>query len=177
MVQLSDISSSNPTEPIPASVSFVDENFVHDHTYTIRGQKVMLDRDLAAIYGYETRRLNEQVKHNLAKFDGEDFMFQLTEEEFGCLMSNISTSNRGGVRKLPFAFTEQGIYMLMTVLKGDLATQQNRALVRTFKKMKDYVIDHQGLLGEREYVQLSMSVAENAQEMVRLSVQHWLLSA
>ena len=79
----------------------------------------MLDRDLAEIYGYETKRFNEQVKNNIERFD-EDFRFQLTDEEIYNLRSKISTSSWGGTRYKPYAFTEQGIYMLMTVLKGDL---------------------------------------------------------
>ena len=172
MAQHSVDRSADADLAIHNGATLIDEAFVREHTYVIRGQKVMLDRDLAAIYGYETRYLNLQVKNNSAKFDGEDFMFQLTEEEFRNLMLNFSTSSWGGSRKLPFAFTEQGIYMLMTVLKGDLATQQSRALVRTFKKMKDYIIDHQSLLSERDYVQLSMSVAENAQEIIKLNARH-----
>ena len=91
--------------------------------YIIRGLQVMMDYDLAAIYGYETRRFNEQIKNNIERFD-EDFRFQLTELEFKNLMPKFSTSSWGGTRKLPYAFTEQGIYMLMTVLKGNLAVRQ-----------------------------------------------------
>ena len=85
--------------------------------YTIRGQRVMLDYDLAQIYGYETKRLNEQVKHNIEKFP-ERYRFQLTKEETGeILRSKISTASWGGRRNSLYAFTEQGVYMLMTVLK------------------------------------------------------------
>ncbi len=121
--------------------------------YTIRGQKVMLDRDLAQIYGYETKNFNLQVKRNIGRFAGSAFMFQLTREEFQqCLISQIATSNggRGGTRKLPYAFTEQGIYMLMTVLKGELAISQSRALIMLFKQMKD-------VLASNQSVQLNMS--------------------
>ena len=107
--------------------------------YIIRGQKVMLDFELAEIYGYETKNFNRQVKNNIEKFEGEDFMFRLTEEEMDDFRCKIFTSSWGGTRYLPYVFTEQGIYMLMTVLKGDLAVRQSRALVRTFKQMKDYI--------------------------------------
>ena len=172
MAQPSSNSTSIKSDAIRAEASLVDEDFVREHTYVIRGQKVMLDRDLAAIYGYETRRFNEQVKNNIEKFEGDDFMFQLTGEEAKNLMSKKSTSNWGGTRKLPYAFTEQGIYMLMTVLKGDLAIKQSRALIRTFKKMKDYIIDHQSLLGEREYLKLSLSVADSFREIMELNARH-----
>lgn len=89
---------------------------IYNRVYIIRGQQVMLDYDLAEIYGYEVKRLNDQVKRNIERFP-EDFMFQLTTEEDGFLKSQIATSSWGGKRKLPYAFTEQGIYMLATVLR------------------------------------------------------------
>lgn len=129
------------------------ENDLKGKIYVIRGVQVMLDKDLAEIYGYATNRFNEQVKNNIEKFDEEDLMFQLTKEEFDTLlqsktltaksdsnlMSKKSTSSWGGTRKLPYAFTEQGLYMLMTVLKGDVATKQSKALVRLFKNAKQNV--------------------------------------
>ena len=133
--------------------------------YIIRGQKVMLDFELAEIYGYETKNFNRQVKNNIEKFEGEDFMFRLTEEEMDDLRCKIFTSSWGGTRYLPYAFTEQGIYMLMTVLKGALAVEQSRALVRTFKQMKDYIVENQGLIGKREFLQLSMQITSNVVEM------------
>ena len=107
------------------------------------------------------------MKNNLAKFD-PDFMFQLTKEEFQILMSKKSTSSWGGRRKLPRAFTEQGIYMLMTVLKGDLAIAQSKALIRTFRSMKDYIIENQDLLGQRQYLQLSMISTQNTKDILDL---------
>lgn len=141
-------------------IVLINGDNIKSKLYVIRGQKVMLDFELAEIYGYTTTRFNEQVKNNKEKFD-EDFMFQLTKEEFEILMSKNSISSWGGRRKLPYAFTEQGIYMLMTVLKGDLATKQSKALIRTFKQMKDYIITNQNLIGEREYLQLSLQIADN----------------
>ena len=114
--------------------------------YVIRGQKVMLDFELAKIYGYETRDFNNQVKHNINRFVDE-FRFQLNKNEWDEILKwKNSTSSWGGIRKLPYAFTEQGIYMLMTVLKGDLAVRQSIALVKAFKQMKDYIIEANGLL-------------------------------
>ena len=86
----------------------ISEETIHDRIYTIRGYKVMLDFDLAEIYGYTTTKFNQQVKNNIEKFD-DDFMFELTKEEFENLISKKSTSSWGGRRKLPKAFTEQGI--------------------------------------------------------------------
>ena len=121
----------------------LDENTIKDAIYEIRGQKVMLDFDLAKIYGYETKRFNEQVKNNVSKFP-DDFRFQLNEKEVQMLLwskkssANLLSSKR---RYNPYAFTEQGIYMLMTVLKGELATKQSLALIRLFKQMKDHIVE------------------------------------
>jgi len=131
----------------------------------------MLDFELAEIYGYETKKFNKQVKNNIEKFEGEDFMFQLTAQEIEELSKckNV-TLNRGSgrgsnIKYNPYVFTEQGIYMLMTVLKGDLAVRQSRALVRSFKQMKDYIVEKQGLIGKRELFQLSMQITSNFVEM------------
>ena len=133
--------------------------------YEIRDQKVMLDFDLAKIYGYDTRSFNQQVKRNIVKFP-EDMMFQLTTfEHNNILISQNVTSNWGGVRKLPYAFTEQGIYMLMTVLKGELATKQSLALVRAFKQMKDYIIENKELLSTNETIRLTNLVNEHSNRL------------
>jgi hypothetical protein len=143
----------------------VDESTLKDKIYTIRGQQVMLDFDLAEIYGYETKNFNRQVKNNIARFEGDDFMFRLTEKEFANLRCKNFTSSWGGSRYLPYAFTEQGIYMLMTVLKGDLAIEQSRNLVRLFKAMKDYLIENQPLLTQKNYFALVDKVEENTKEI------------
>lgn len=113
-------------------VEILNEEQLGGLIHVIRGQQVMLDSDLAAIYGYSTKAFNQQVKNNIEKFDEEDFMFQLTENEARMILrSNFLTSNRSKNRYSPYAFTESGIYMLMTVLKGDMATRQSKALIRT----------------------------------------------
>jgi len=101
----------------------------------IRGKKVMLDKDLAALYEVETRQLTRQVRRNIERFP-EDFMFQLSKEEFQSLMCHFGTSNRGGTRKLPFAFTEQGVAMLSGVLRSKRAIQVNIQIMRTFIKLR-----------------------------------------
>jgi hypothetical protein len=143
----------------------VDESTLRDKIYTIRGQQVMLDFDLAEIYGYETKNFNRQVKNNIERFEGEDFMFQLTNEELDNLRCKNFTSSWGGSRYLPYAFTEQGIYLLMTVLKGELAIKQSRTLVRLFKSMKDYLIDNQPLLTHKNYYALVDKVEKNTQKI------------
>lgn len=204
----------------------IDDKLLKDKIYLIRGVQVMLDSDLAEIYGYTTKRLNEQVKNNIEKFDEEDLMFQLTKEEAETILrskiltleqeeynlrskfstsslentpnssrtkfstlsedklnlrsnnstleqenlnlrSKILTSSWGGTRYTPYAFTEQGVYMLMTVLKGELATKQSKALVRLFKQMKDYIVDNQQTINQRDFLRLSLQTAENAQNIIK----------
>ena len=135
-------------------IMIVDERSLKDKIYIIRGEQVMLDSDLAEIYGYETRYLNLQVKRNLSRFP-EDFMFQLTKEEYDGLMLKFATSNRGGRRSLPFVFTEQGIYQLATVLKGEVAEQQSVAIMRVFRAMREYISENRSLLPQQEIFKLS----------------------
>lgn len=116
-------------------VNLIETFDIKSMIYTIRGQQVILDSDLADLYGYEVKALNQQVKRNINRFP-EDFMFQLTQDELSNLKSQNVTSSWGGVRKLPYAFTEQGIYMLATVLKGEVAERQSIYIMRTFREMK-----------------------------------------
>ncbi len=150
-----------------------DEKALKDRIYVIRGLQVMIDKDLAEIYGYTTKAFNQQVKNNIEKFDEEDLMFQLTEEENRTILrSKFLTLEQGKYSKyLPYAFTEQGVYMLMTVLKGELATKQSKALVRLFKKMKDYVVENQQVVSQRDFLRLSLQTAENAQNVIELRKQ------
>ncbi|MBO7054763.1 MAG: ORF6N domain-containing protein [Bacteroidales bacterium] len=125
-----------------------NSNDLKDKIYTIRGVQVMLDVDLAAIYGYSTKDFNRQVKNNIERFD-EDFRFQLTTEEVNYLRCKISTTNISSMsRSLPYAFTEQGIYMLMTVLKGELAVTQSKTLIRLFKDIKHFVQNNAFMFNE-----------------------------
>lgn len=135
-------------------LTIIDETTLKNKIFTIRGQQVMLDFDLAEIYGYETRYLNLQVKHNINRFP-DDFMFQLTQEEFNSLMLKNSTSSHGGRRKPPYVFTEQGVYQLATVLKGELAERQSVAIMRVFRAMREYISQNRQLLPNQEFLQLS----------------------
>lgn len=152
-------------------IVIVDDKTIQEKIYLIRGQKVMLDADLAEIYGYETKNFNRQVKNNIEKFEGEDFMFQLTENEFENLRCKNFTSSWGGSRYLPNAFTEQGIYMLMTVLRGELATRQSRALIRTFKQMKDFIIENQDFISSKELVQIAVQTNQNTKDIAEIKSQ------
>jgi len=192
--------------------SLIDENMLKSRIYTIRGLKVMLDADLAEIYGYSTKAFNQQVKNNIEKFD-EDFRFQLSNSEIEELsrsknltlepqnslkLANFEpkdnlrskkltssdgskfelqdilrckncTSSWGGVRYAPYAFTEQGIYMLMTVLKGERATAQSKALIRLFKQMKDYIVaENRSLLGTDGIAQIASHTVQNTKDIVEI---------
>ena len=224
-------SASEAVAPKKPEFSLIDEDLLKSRIYTIRGVKVMLDADLAEIYGYSTKDFNRQVKNNIEKFD-EDFRFRLTSEEFEILKSKIWTSNCenspnfdnfykkgnlrskiwtssdeskvepqgilrcknctssggdepepqkilrsknltsswGGARYAPYAFTEQGIYMLMTVLKGEQATAQSKALIRLFKQMKDYIAaENKQLLGNDGIAQIALQTAQNTRDIAKHS--------
>ena len=147
--------------------SLINENLLKSRIYTIRGVKVMLDADLAEIYGYSTKRFNEQVKCNIERFDA-DFRFQLTREEYLLILrSEKPTLEQGKYAKyLPYAFTEQGVYMLMTVLRGDLAILQSKAIIRLFKQMKDYIIEeNRNLLGYDELARVAVQTERNTKDI------------
>ena len=160
---------------------------IQNCVYMIRGQQVMLDADLARIYGYEVKRLNEQVKRNIARFP-DDFMFQLTREEIPesflksqivtlkeagshnvNLKSQIATSSWGGKRKLPYAFTEQGIYMLVTVLRGKLAEQQSIFIMRAFREMRHYIKQNQQFVTQSEMRFVTARVSEMSVQMANMA--------
>jgi len=123
----------------------VMEQKILNRIYVIRGQKIMLDEDLAAMYKVETKRLNEQVKRNSSRFP-KDFMFTLTEKEFTNLKSQNATSSWGGRRKVPNAFTEQGVAMLSSVLNSDVAIEVNIRIIRVFTKLREYALTHKEIL-------------------------------
>lgn len=117
--------------------------------YTVRGQRVMIDSDLAKLYGVETKRLNEQVRRNLGRFP-LDFMFQLTSDEFEILKSQIATSKSGsgGKQKLPLVFTENGVAMLSGILNSEQAIQVNIAIMRTFTRLRSFLVMDSSLKAE-----------------------------
>ena len=153
------------------AIELTQEN-IESMIYVIRNQKVMLDFDLAKIYGYETKMFNRQVNRNIEKFP-KDFMFILTDNETRKLLrcqngtSNELSSKR---RYNPYAFTEQGIYMLMTVLKGELAIKQSLALIRLFKQMKDYIADNRPLLEIGDLLQIPRKLDKHDRDI--RSIKH-----
>jgi len=112
--------------------------------FTIRGQKVMFDFDLAELYAVETKVLKQAVRRNIERFP-EDFMFQISNEEFETLRSQIVTSNKGGTRYMPFVFTEQGVAMLSGILKSKKAIEINIAIMRAFVVIRQYALSHKDL--------------------------------
>lgn len=120
--------------------SLLTEETISNKIYFIRGQKVMLDRDLALLYGIETRVLKQAVKRNISRFP-EDFMFELSQTEFNNLISQTVISSWGGIRKIPSVFTEHGVLMLSSVLKSDKAIQTNIQIMRIFTKVRQMLLD------------------------------------
>ncbi len=123
----------------------VAEQKVLNKIYAIRGEKVMLDKDLSAMYGVETKQLKRQVKRNINRFP-KDFMFTLTRKEFENLRSQIGTSSWGGIRYMPMAFTEQGVAMLSSILNSKTAIEVNIRIIRVFTKLREYTLTHKEIL-------------------------------
>jgi len=130
----------------------ISEGVILDRIYIIRGHKVMIDADLAFLYGVGTRDLNKAVQRNLRRFP-DDFMFQLTNEEFKNLMFQFGTSRWGGRRKLPKAFTEQGVAMLSSILNSDRAIMVNIQIIRVFTKMRQLIESQKEILAKIEQLQ------------------------
>ena len=174
-------SAAGTVAPKKTEFSLIDEDLLKSRIYTIRGVKVMLDADLAEIYGYSTKSFNQQVKNNIERF-AEDFRFQLKEAEIISLSrSKILTSMqtkgvKGGRSYKPFVFTEQGIYMLMTVLKGDLAVQQSMALIRLFKQMKDYIAAENAPDVSAGMVALATQTSQNTRDIAEIATDVRTLS-
>ena len=141
------------------------ESKVESLIRVIRGQQVMLDRDLAELYGVETRRLNEQVKRNIERFP-EDFMFQLTSNEFDNLKSQIAISSWGGVRKLPYAFTEQGVAMLSGVLKSSTAVEVNIRIMRAFVSMRHFMANNAAIFQRLQTIEFNQLESNKVQAKI-----------
>lgn len=142
------------------------ENNVESLIRVIRGQQVMLDRDLAELYGVETKRLNEQVKRNIERFP-EDFMFQLTKEE--CSKSQIATLNEGrghNIKKLPYAFTENGVAMLSSVLRSKTAVEANIRIMRAFVSMRHFMVNNAAIFQRLETIEFNQLESNKVQAKI-----------
>ena len=140
----------------PKEIVVADEGLMQK-IYTVRGQKVMLDRDLAVLYGYETKRMNEQVKRNQERFPAS-FMFQLTSEEVEGLRSQIATTNVSTkMRTLPYAFTEHGVLMLAGVLKSETAIKASVHIIEVFVKLREMALTYKDILLRLEQLEKKQS--------------------
>ena len=157
----------------------VDLQMIQRKIYEIRGQRVMLDFDLAELYGIETKYLKRSVKNNIRRFPS-DFMFELTKEEFDSLRCNFSTSKRGGIRYMPFAFSEHGVAQLSAVLNSDIAIEVNIQIIRTFVAMRQWIttppIDKNAELREemkklKEYMEEVFADQNDINEDIRIQIE------
>ena len=144
------------------SEMIVPEEVVISKIYYIRGRKVMLDEDLADLYEVETKQLKRQVRRNIDRFP-DDFMFELTKEEFENLRSQTGTSSWGGVRYMPMAFTEQGVAMLSSVLNSARAIKVNIQIIRIFTRMREMLMTNQEILLKLE--QLERQTLQNTEDI------------
>ncbi len=135
--------------------NYLSLEIIETKIFIIRGQKVMLDKDLAMLYGVETFNLNKAVKRNTTRFPS-DFMFQLTREEFNNLIFQFGISSWGGTRKLPYAFTEQGVAMLSSVLRSERAVQVNIQIMRAFVKLREIISTHKELAQKLKELELKI---------------------
>ena len=122
----------------------VPQEIIETKIVFIRGKKVMLDKDLAQLYGVTTSNLNKAIRRNTERFP-EDFMFQLSKKEFENLIFHFGTSSWGGTRKLPYAFTENGVAMLSSVLNSERAIKVNIQIMRTFTRLREMLMTHKDL--------------------------------
>jgi phage regulator Rha-like protein len=141
------------------------DEVIMDKIYLIRGQKVMLDRDLSELYGVKTKVLKQQVRRNMNRFP-EDFMFELTLEEFSNWRSQFVTSksDKMGLRYTPFAFTEHGVVMLASVLNSERAIQANIRIVRIYNKMREMLMSHKAFFTKLN--ELEKSVSDHDQKIL-----------
>ena len=140
----------------------IPDELILSKIYLIRDQKVMLDSDLALLYGVETKAFNQAVKRNIERFP-EDFMFQLTQDEFNHLRSQNVTSSWGGRRYLPQVFTEMGVAMLSSVLNSDTAIKVNIRIMRVYSKLREMVLTHKDILLKLD--QMESQTSQNSEDI------------
>ena len=146
-------------------LTVVPEEIISSKIFLIRDKKIMLDRDLAALYGVTTGNLNKAVKRNSKRFP-DDFMFQLNKQEYENLLFQFGTSSWGGTRTLPFAFTEQGVAMLSGVLNSDRAIQVNIQIMRIFTKIREMLVVNLSLRIEVEAIKKKLENQDKNIELV-----------
>lgn len=146
----------------------MDIQIIQNKIYKIRGQRVMLDFDLAELYQVETKRLKESVRRNIDRFEGVDFMFEILNEAFNSLKdslrSQIVTSNKGGTRYMPFAFTQEGVASLSGVLRSPVAVNVYIEIMRAFVAMRNYLTNQHVISVELSEIRSKLSLLERADE-------------
>jgi hypothetical protein len=162
--------AKSPADSLPLPIQLIERRI-----YLFRGHKVILDSDLAELYGVPTFRLNEAVKRNAKRFPA-DFMFELTKLEAQTLTSQfaMSKSGRGGRRTVPFAFTEQGVAMLSSVLNSDRAMQVNIAIMRAFVKLREIMVTHKDLAQKIEALERKYSVHDQEIQIIFKAIKKLL---
>jgi hypothetical protein len=143
----------------------IPDEIVVSKIYFIRGHKAMLDKDLAELYGVETKQLKRSVRRNIDRFP-HDFMFELTKDEFENLRSQIGTSSWGGIRYIPMAFTEQGVAMLSGVLISKRAITVNIQIMRIYTKMREIMLTHKDLLLKIEQIEKKLTDHDDRIQMI-----------
>jgi len=158
---------SRTRKKIDSNPSIIPVERIEKTIFLIRGEKVIIDSDLAALYGVETRRLNEQVTRNRERFP-DDFMFQLTRQELNGLMSHFAISNvgRGGRRKCPYAFTEHGAIMAASVLNTPRAAEMSIFVVRSFVRLRNFLATHKELA--EQLAELEHKLASHDEQIVAI---------
>ncbi len=139
-------------------MNLINQEKLSQQIYIIREQKVMLDSDLAKLYQVETKYLKRMVKRNIERFKDDNFMFQLTKIELENLRCQIDTSSWGGNRYMPFVFTEQGVYMLATIINSKVAVNITKTIMRTFTKMREFTIGYKDITKRLNEIEETMKI-------------------
>jgi len=154
------------------NLSVIQDDIISSKIYLIRDKKIMMDKDLAVLYGVTTGNLNKAVKRNIKRFP-DDFMFQLTKEEIDNLIFQFGTSSWGGTRSLPFAFTEQGVAMLSGILNSDRAIQVNIQIMRIFTRLREMLVENLSIRIEIESIKKKLV---NQDKSVTLKTELYIFS-
>ena len=147
------------------NLSIIPDDIISSKIYLIRDKKIMMDKDLAVLYGVTTGNLNKAVKRNIKRFP-DDFMFQLSKEEIDNLIFQFGTSSWGGTRSLPFAFTEQGVAMLSGILNSDRAIQVNIQIMRIFTRLREMLVENLSIRIEIESIKKKLVNQDKSIELV-----------
>ena len=154
------------------NLSVIQDDIISSKIYLIRDKKIMMDKDLAVLYGVTTGNLNKAVKRNIKRFP-DDFMFQLTKEEIDNLIFQFGTSRWGGTRSLPFAITEQGVAMLSGILNSDRAIQVNIQIMRIFTRLREMLVENLSIRIEIESIKKKLV---NQDKSVTLKTELYIFS-